>query len=133
MKRTAGYEKKIIKLAAKMEYKNFIDSEEYEEITSVGKDRETIIILEVYDRVWKSMFRERISTIHKDCSVRDLLDMIVDLSREVHLYETELYRLANRTDWENVSDEATNAYAGMVSNLDMEILEIIEEVVLCKN
>lgn len=126
---------KVMKLMVNQVYEEFAESEEYEAILlSDIEDKDSVIILGVYDRVWEGLFEERLrSFVKKVKSIDDLMDEIVHLSRDIKSFETQLYMLANRTEDGSLTGEAMNAYAGLVPNTNMEILETIEEVVLCKN
>lgn len=126
---------KVMKLMVNRVYEEFAESEEYEAILlSDIEDKDSVIILGVYDRVWEGLFEERLrSFCKKVTTIDELMDEIVHLSRDIKNFETQLYMLANRTKDESLIGEAMNAYAGLVPNTNMEILETIEEVVLCKN
>jgi aromatic ring hydroxylase len=126
---------KVMKLMVNRVYEEFAESEEYEAILlSDIEDKDAVIILEVYDRIWEGLFEERLrSFVKKVKTIDDLMDEIVHLSRDIKSFETQLYMLANRTEDGSLTDEAMNAYAGLVPNTNMEILETIEGVVLCKN
>lgn len=126
---------KVMKLMVNRVYEEFAESEEYEAILlSDIEDKDSVIILGVYDRVWEGLFEERLrSFCKKVTTIDELMDEIVHLSRDIKNFETQLYMLANRTEGESLTGEAMNAYAGLVPNTNMEILETIEEVVLCKN
>lgn len=126
---------KVMKLMVNRVYEEFAESEEYEAILlSDIEDKDSVIILGVYDRVWEGLFEERLrSFCKKVTTIDELMDEIVHLSRDIKNFETQLYMLANRTKDDSLTGEAMNAYAGLVPNTNMEILETIEEVVLCKN
>jgi len=126
---------KVMKLMVNRVYEEFTESEAYESILlSDIEDKDSVIILEVYDRIWEGLLEERLKNLcRKVITTEALVDEIVHLSRDIKNFETQLYMLANRTEDESLTDEAMNAYAGLVPNTSMEILEVIEKTILCKN
>lgn len=126
---------KVMKLMVNRVYEEFTESEAYESILlSDIEDKDSVIILEVYDRIWEGLLEERLKNLcRKVITTEALVDEIVHLSRDIKNFETQLYMLANRTEDESLTGEAMNAYAGLVPNTSMEILEVIEKTILCKN
>lgn len=126
---------KVMKLMVNRVYEEFKESEAYESILlSDIEDKDSVIILEVYDRIWEGLLEERLKNLcRKVITTEELVDEIVHLSRDIKNFETQLYMLANRTEDESLTGEAMNAYAGLVPNTSMEILEVIEKTILCKN
>jgi hypothetical protein len=121
----------LLKLMVTKAVDEFEQTETYQTIldNDTLEDKDTIIILEVYNIIWEGIFKERMTKFCQGLSdVEVLLDKIVELSRTVKEHEIELYLLANRMDGE-VDDAAMNSYSGMVPNDEMEIFEAIEEVV----
>lgn len=121
----------LLKLMVNKAMDEFEQTETYQTIldNDTLEDKDTIIILEVYNIIWEGIFKERMTEFCQDVTDAEfLLDKIVELSRTVKEHEIELYLLANRIDGE-VDDAAMNSYSGMVPNDEMEIFEAIEEVV----
>lgn len=126
--------KRLLFLMVNKAMDEFEQTETYQTIldNDTLEDKDTIIILEVYNIIWEGIFKERMTEFCQGVTdVEVLLDKIVELSRTVKEHEIELYLLANRIDGE-VDDAAMNSYSGMVPNDEMEIFEAIEEVVYAR-
>ncbi|MFR4286343.1 MAG: hypothetical protein ACLUQ0_01675 [Enterococcus italicus] len=116
-------------------YEVFKQSEEYKTIMHKysGEKQKRLLVMSVYDKVQELLLANQLKKWEK-LGKNELLEELKDVSRTVVHFETELYEMNDKAVYgEPITDNCFNAYAGLVPNTNMEILETIEEVVLCKN
>lgn len=113
-------------------YEVFKQSEEYETIMTdySGEKQKRLLVMSVYDKVQELLLANQLKKWEK-LGKNELLEELKDVSRTVAHFETELYEMNDKAVCgEPITDNCFNAYAGMVSNRNLDVFEAIENLVL---
>ncbi|HPI99566.1 MAG TPA: hypothetical protein PLN65_01670 [Enterococcus sp.] len=113
-------------------YEVFKQSEEYKTIMHQysGEKQKRLLVMSVYDKVQELLLANQLKKWEK-LGKKELLEELKDISRTVVHFETELYEMNDKAVCgEPITDDCFNAYAGMVSNRNLEVFEAIENLVL---
>lgn len=112
-------------------YEVFKQSEEYETIMHrySGEKQKRLLVMSVYDKVQELLLANQLKKWEK-LGKKELLEELKDASRTVVHFETELYEMNDKAVCgESITDNCFNAYAGMVSNRNLDVFEAIEELI----
>lgn len=113
-------------------YEVFKQSEEYETIMHKysGEKQKRLLVMSVYDKVQELLLANQLKKWEK-LGKKELLEELKDVFRTVVHFETELYEMNDKAVCgESITDNCFNAYAGMVSNRNLDVFEAIENLVL---
>lgn len=116
-------------------YNELIKTEEYQKIlndkdlTDDGEDM--IIVLSIYDRVQNEIMKNEIKKILSSRDPKIISEKIIDLYRNVHDLETELYMLQiiESDEQDEPFFDCMNSYYGCLPEEKIGLFEVIEEVV----
>lgn len=112
-------------------YEVFKQCEEYETIMTdySGEKQKRLLVMSVYDKVQELLLANQLKKWEK-LGKNELLEELKDVSRTVVHFETELYEMNDKAVCdEPITDNCFNAYAGMVSNRNLDVFEAIEELI----
>lgn len=113
-------------------YVEFIKTAEYEKIKTRGhnqEEQETIIILEVLDRIQRQLMIRELSKVLNDPDSEAVPKKLIDLYETVCFHEKELYKLSRLTDSQERELACMDTFSAMTPNETISILEVIEEIV----
>ncbi len=133
MKHNINTMQKVVTLAmVNAAYEVFKQSEEYKTIMTdySGEKQKRLLVMSVYDKVQELLLANQLKKWEK-LGKKELLEELKDISRTVVHFETELYEMNDKAVCgEPITDDCFNAYAGMVSNRNLEVFEAIENLAL---
>lgn len=116
-------------------YNEFIKTDKFQNIlnnkdhTDDGEDM--IIVLSIYDRVQNEIMKNEIKKILSSGDPKIISEKIIDLYRNVHDLETELYMLQiiESDEQDEPFFDCMNSYYGCLPQEKIGLFEVIEEVV----
>lgn len=103
-------------------YKKTIQDKEFSK-----EEKITIQILSVYNRIQMKLLAKEIEELRKENSVKRLLELLYDRSRDNICLEGELFQLARISEGDELIGDTMNSFCGMVSNENIELFEMIEK------
>jgi len=117
---------KFLKPIVEQEVRLYKNSEDYKELLNRSfsqREKDTIKILSVYDRIQKKILDVEIDRMKKNNSFEDLVGFLYDKCKDIRFLETELFKLSRS---EQLEDDTLNSYYGMISNETIDLFEMIE-------
>lgn len=113
-------------------YVEFVKTAEYKKIMTRDysqKEQETIIILEVFDRIQHQLMLRELTKLLNDPDPKAISKKMIELYETVCSHETELYKLSRLTDSQERELACMDTFYAMTPNETISILEVIEEIV----
>jgi len=117
---------KFLKATIEQECRLYKNSEEYKKLDTCSfseNEKTTIRILSVYRNTKEKLIKREIDLLKKEKSIDKTLQLLFEQSRDIISLESELFKTARS---EVIQDDALNAYCGMISNDNIDLLELIE-------
>lgn len=104
------------------EYNKTIQDKNFSE-----EEKITIQILSVYNQIQIKLLVKEIETLQKENSVKGILELLYDRSRDILCFEGELFQLSRINEGDELIGDVMNSFYGMVSNENIELFEMIEK------
>lgn len=124
-------ELKILKAIVTQECEVYKKSDEYRKTihdNEFSKEEKNMIqILSVYSQIQMKLLVKEIEELRKENSVKRMLELLYERSRDNLCFEGELFQLVREENAEELSSNTMNSFYGMVSNEKIELFEIIEK------
>lgn len=122
---------KMLNVIVKQECLLYKKSEDYrktlQENAFCETDKITIQILSVYNKIQEKLLKKELELLRKENSMNKALELLFVRSRDNMFLEGELFQLARCENDEELSGDVMSSFCGMVSNENMELLELIEK------
>lgn len=120
---------KLLKAIVKQECQSYKSSGSYKKLEGQFdlSEKETINILSVYDNIQQKLLAQEIQQLRKEKSLDEIIDLLALKARDIRFFESELFKL---TKSKQLEEDSLNAYYGMVSNENIDLLEMIEKEIL---